>query len=241
MEFDHIRIILVGTAGPLNLGSVARAMKNFGLYHLTLVAPQCDPLSSDARKMAVHAQDVLNQAKTCDSLVEALAGCSRVLATTTKSRMAPVSLEPPDLAIPWLLEIEQPVALIFGSEESGLSNEELQLAQRWMCLPTHPNYPTLNLAQSVVLCCYELFRYGVEHQPIPPPEPSATIDAMEGYLEHFSSLLLEIGYLYPHTRNSRMEKFRHLLHRSQPSSAELAMLRGVISQMEWALKNQSGK
>ena len=236
MGLEHIQIVLVEPEGPLNLGSIARAMKNFGLRKLILVNPRCDPLSAEAQKMAVHAKDVLAEAQTVSSLVKALEGCPRAVATTARERMT-ATLESPETALSWLLELDQPTALIFGTEERGLSNAELQMAQSWLSIPTHPEYPTLNLAQSVALCCYELFRQSACSPAIQPQEAPATLDAMEAYLEHLSSLLLEVGYLYPHTKTSRMAKFRDLLHRSQPTASELALLRGVIRQVEWALQN----
>ncbi len=237
MGVAHLQIVLVEPEGPLNVGSIARAMKNFGFDKLVLVNPQCDLMSADAQKMAVHAKDVLENARHVSSLKEALTGCSRAVATTARQRVGNTSLKSPETALPWLLELEQPTALIFGPEERGLSNAELQIAQVWMSIPTHPGYPTLNLAQSVALCCYELFRHDSQTPPFFPQEEPATLDAMESYLEHLSSLLLDVGYLYPHTESSRMAKFRQLLHRSQPTASELALLRGVVRQVKWALEN----
>ncbi len=237
MEIEQIRIILVEPEGPLNVGSIARVMKNFGSTTLVLVNPQCDPLCRDARKMAVHAQDILETAQHHSSLQEALADCTRVVATTARKRTFARPLEFPRTTLPWLLEIDQPTALIFGNEERGLSNAELQLAQRWMTIPANPAYPTLNLAQSVALCCYELFQQSCLAVPETIEEKPATLGEMDAYLEQMAALLLEIGYLYPHTQAARMNKFRHLLYRATPSSTEVDMLRGIFTQMEWALKN----
>ncbi len=279
---ENIQIVLVEPQGPLNVGSIARVMKNFGLKKLVLVHPQCDPLSDDALKMAVHAKDVLEQASVVNTLREALQACPRAIATTVRERMLSIPLETPKTVLPWLLETNEPVALVFGSEDRGLSNEEMQLAPRWLRIPTHPGYPTLNLSQSVALCCYELFRHrhdissqnhetdedsSQSNDPVAQtpdsisnegnhPQSStsskrplvvsglsdgerpASLGAIEQYLGHLEAHLLEIGYLYPHTQASRIEKFRRLLHRANPSETELALLRGVISQMEWALKNR---
>lgn len=237
MGLKQIQIVLVRPEGPLNLGSIARVMKNFGLANLILVQPQCDRHSPDAQKMAVHAKEILAQARDVASLPEALVGCQRAIATTVRERITPIPLETPEVVFPWLLEVDEPTALVFGAEASGLSNADLQLAQRWLRIPTHPDSPTLNLAQAVALCCYELFRQQSLPPPAIPPKASAPLDAMEDYLAQMAALLLDIGYLYPHTRQSRMAKFRQLLHRSNPSPSELALLRGVLHQMEWALKN----
>ena len=187
--------------------------------------------------MAVHALEVLENARQTSSLADALTGCLRAVATTARQRLSTVPLEAPETALPRLLEIDGPTALIFGPEERGLSNAELALAQFRMRIPTNPEYPTLNLAQSVALCGYELFRQNPRTPLLDPQEEPASLDSMEAYLEHLAALLLEIGYLYPHTKNSRIAKFRQLLHRTQPLAAELALLRGVVGKMEWAVKN----
>jgi tRNA/rRNA methyltransferase len=237
----HIRIVLVEPAGPLNIGSVARAMKNMGLRQLILVNPHCDPLGDQARQMAVHAADVLEAAQQVATLPLALEGCFRAIATTARPRDAApaVPLESPRQALPWLLET--PSALIFGPEDRGLSNAELNHAQRFITIPSSPDYPSLNLAQAVAVCCYELYQ-SVQSPTVaqPPlslaqPEPDlAPMDEIEGYVAHLSSVLLQIGYLYPHTAASRMQKFRQIALRSQLSSSELALLRGILRQVEWA-------
>src|SRR6476469_9262844 len=153
----NIRIVLVEPAGPLNVGSVARVMKNMGLHQLVLVNPQCDYLGEEARLMAVRAADILETAKVVESLPAALVGCVRAIATTgDDSRSLPTQLEEPADALPWLLEA--PSALIFGREDCGLTNAELNRAQRLIRIPTSDAYTSLNLAQAVAICCYELYR-----------------------------------------------------------------------------------
>ena len=157
MTVAGVKIILVEPAGPMNVGSVARVMKNFCLNQLVLVNPRCEYLGDEALRMAVHAGDVLQSAKVVNTLPEGLQGCKRAIATTARSRDWEIPLEPPRIALPWLLEeIGQPAALIFGPEDRGLSNEELNYAQRFMRIPTNPEYASLNLATAVGICCYEL-------------------------------------------------------------------------------------
>jgi tRNA/rRNA methyltransferase len=237
----HIRIVLVEPAGPLNIGSVARVMKNMGLRNLVLVNPHCDPLGAEARQMAVHAADVLESAQQVPTLALALEGCFRAIATTARPRdvVPVVPLEPPRQALPWLLQL--PSALIFGPEDRGLSNAELNYAQRFVSIPSSPDYPSLNLAQAVAVCCYELYQ---SVQPQATSQPNSVVapenldlapmEAIDGYLEHLSSVLLQIGYLYPHTAPSRMQKFRQITLRSQLARPELALLRGILRQIEWA-------
>ncbi|HEY9748056.1 MAG TPA: RNA methyltransferase [Allocoleopsis sp.] len=262
----NVRIVLVEPAGPLNIGAIARVMKNMGLHQLVLVNPHCDPLGPEARQMAVHAIDLLTTAHVVPNLPTALQGCQRAIATTARPRAIETELEHPRTALPWLLaetagaenqteaghtELWQS-ALIFGPEDRGLSNEELNYAQRFIRIPSSPTYPSLNLAQAVAVCCYELYQciQGVplvgpgsvvsELAAIAPPASlavaTAPLEALEGYYQQLETLLLKIGYLYPHTATSRMEKFRRLFNRAELSTAEVAMLRGILSQMAWALQ-----
>jgi tRNA/rRNA methyltransferase len=253
MALARVRIVLVEPAGPLNVGAVARVMKNMGLGALVLVNPQCDPLGIEARQMAVHGVDILEAAQCVATLPAALTGCQRAIATTARSRTLPTQLEPPRTALPWLLEGTLTSALIFGPEDRGLSNTELNYAQRFVCIPSSSEYPSLNLAQAVAVCCYELYQSAqqlsqVESQSLPPTphkeQPqgdchaaeAAPLDVLEGYYEHLEAVLLKIGYLYPHTASARMEKFRRLLNRATPTTEDVNMLRGILRQMEWALQ-----
>ena len=245
---SQIKIILVEPAGALNVGSVARVMKNMGLQQLVLVNPQCDLHSEQAQWMAVHGSDVLAAAKVFDTLPEALQGCQRAIATTARSRSLPTNLETPAAALPWLLDPEiTSAALIFGPEDRGLSNTELNYAQRFVGIAANPEYPSLNLAQAVAVCVYELYQQAIsltatkitfakKDEVLSTP---AAIDAMEGYYQHLEALLLQIGYLYPHTAKARMKKFRRLFNRANLSTEELGMLRGILSQVELAIRGKT--
>ena len=268
IRLENVRIVLVEPAGPLNIGSAARVMKNMGLQRLVLVNPQCDPLGPEARQMAVHGVELLESAQIVGAIPDALHGCQRAIATTARPRTPETCLETPEEALPWLLNqaeemggdersIQLQSALIFGPEDRGLSSRELNYAQRFIQIPANPVYPSLNLAQAVAVCCYVLHRSTqgaiVETPPNPTESAFSTLTAeqktldkqsltadlehLEGYYQHLEAILLKIGYLYPHTAESRMEKFRRLLHRAAPSEQEVAMLRGILRQMEWALES----
>lgn len=250
----RVRIVLVEPAGPLNVGAIARAMKNMGLHRLVLVNPQCDPLGAEAYQMAVHAGEVLEATQQVATLPEALNGCQRAIATTARDRTLPTKLDTPRAGLPWLLEQSEAIsfqsALIFGPESRGLSNTELNYAQRFVQIPTHSAYPVLNLAQAVTICCYELYQSAQatvnesgweSNSSLNTSNPSdvASLNALEGYYQQLEAVLLKIGYLYPHTATSRMEKFRRLFNRTQLSRTEVAMLRGVLTQVEWAIQTGS--
>lgn len=253
----RIRVVLVEPAGARNVGSTARVMKNFGLSRLVLVNPQCEPMGEEARRMAVHGDDLLQQAVIVSSLPKALEGCQRAIATTGRPRAENISLELPEVALPWLLPpTDRPTtewgqsALLFGPEERGLSNHELVYAHRCIQIPSNAAYPSLNLAQAVGVCGYVLYRAALASPNLDisaqgvdvcskiannNTDSLADLENIEQYFQHLESLLLKIGYLYPHTALSRLEKFRRLLHRAAPSEQELAMLRGILRQMDWAL------
>ena len=241
----RVRIVLVEPAGALNVGSIARVMKNLGLSDWVLVNPHCEVRGAEARQMAVHADELLETAQIVETLPEALQGCQRAIATTARPRALATALEPPRTVLPWLLEpagTEAIGALIFGPEDRGLSNDELNYAQRFLCIPTNPAYPSLNLAQAVAICCYELSQLTLSNTPQPPSPPApqppdpAPIDSLEAYYQHLETLLLKVGYLHPHTASSRMQKLRRFYNRALPSAEEVALLRGMLRQMNWALQ-----
>jgi tRNA/rRNA methyltransferase len=239
---DRIRIILVEPAGALNVGSIARVMKNMGLTQLVIVNPQCDVLGEEATRMSVHAIDLLETARIVADLPTALQGCTRVIATTARERAIPTQLETPRQALPWLIDNTQHTALIFGREDSGLTNAELNYAQRYIRIPVGSEYSSLNLAQAVGVCVYELqmlmqntdTNITISSQ-LPQPIDIAPVELVEGYYQQLEALLLDIGYLLPHTALHRMEKIRRMYNRSQLSPNEVAMLRGMLRQVRWSL------
>jgi tRNA/rRNA methyltransferase len=246
MTIKGIKIILVEPAGPLNVGSTARVMKNFGLAQLILVNPQCDYLGAEAKLMAVRALDILESAIIVNSLPEALIGCRRAIATTGADHDWDAPLEAPSVALPWLLEeAAQPCAVIFGREDRGLSNQELNYAQRFIRIPSTEEYSSLNLAMAVGICCYELSQQATVSfdnknitKEIAQKNQLAPVELVESYYQQLELLLLRIGYLFPHTASSRMEKFRQLYNRAQLKNRELAMLRGILHQVQWALEQK---
>jgi tRNA/rRNA methyltransferase len=243
-SLHHIRIVLVEPAGALNIGSIARVMKNMGLSQLVIVNPQCEVTGEEATRMSVHAIDLLTAAQIVPDLPTALAGCTRVIATTARERAIPTLLETPRQALPWLVASTEPTALIFGREDSGLTNAELNYATRYLRIPVGSEYTSLNLAQAVGVCAYELQMClgSIDdpqnvRSPIPPQLDLAPVELVEGYYQQLETLLLEIGYLLPHTAAHRMEKIRRLYNRSQLSPNEVALLRGMLRQINWAIKS----
>lgn len=235
-----LRIVLVEPAGARNVGAIARVMMNFGLSDWAIVRPRCDIHGDEARQMAVHAAELLEQATLVEDLPSALAGCQWVAATTGQRDLRDLPLESPAQILPWLRQ--GPAALIFGREDSGLQRSELSLAQRYLTFPTNPAYPSLNLAQAVGLCCYHYACLPEADAPAvpqvecsPAPAVPAAFEQLHGYTSDLEALLLRVGYLHPHTAASRMEKIRAIAQRSALTAEEVALLRGMVRQLNWAL------
>jgi tRNA/rRNA methyltransferase len=234
-----LHLVLVEPAGPLNVGSVARLCANYGLTGLRLVAPRCDPLGEEARRMAVHGLAVLETARTYPTLAAALADCRRVVATSGRGEGEPLPLDPPERALAWLRAAPtiEPAALVFGREDRGLANDELRQAGRLLHIPTSSSYGSLNLSHAVAVVLHEWQRLqqdsSISALGARPPEPAPRA-ALEATLADAEALLLEVGFLHSHTARARMAKLRTLLQRAQPGSNEVALLRGMVAQLRWA-------
>ncbi len=242
-DLENIAIVVVEPQGERNLGAIARAMKNMGLGELILVNPRCDYQSVEAQTMAVHAKDVLAQAKVVDDLATALGDRQRIIATSARERILQSPMETPRQALPWLLDSNLKSALVFGREDSGLTNGELNQAHRFVRIPVHPQYPSLNLSQAVMVCTYELYQaslaMGIDNRvPTDGLEdgttmPLATNAQLDNYFHHLEKTLLNIQVLYPHTAHSKMAKFRRIYQRAALNSEEVALLRGILGQIDW--------
>ena len=239
--------MLVEPAGPLNVGSVARLCANFGIAELRLVAPRCDHLGEEARRMAVHGGALLEQARLFGDLTDAVADCRRVVATSGRIEQEALPLAPAGEALAWLrqgsLSADSTAALVFGREDRGLSNDELRQAGRVVRLSTAPAYSSLNLSHAVAICLHELQRLEEPPAASEPtwqqaaePSPRA---ALEAALSDAEALLLEVGFLYPHTAHARMAKLRALLQRAQVTDDEVALLRGMVRQLRWAAQRRT--
>ena len=240
-------VVLVEPAGPLNVGSVARLCANFQIDALRLINPRCDHLGQEARLMAVHAAAMLEGATVFSSLAGALADCRRVVATSGRHDGEPLPLLPPQEALSWLVEPSEtnnsPVAVVFGREDRGLSNDEMLQAGRLLSLGTGPAYSSLNLSHAAAVVLHELHQLPrgqppKTFSPLGLAEPCQRQD-LEGMLSDAESLLLEVGFLYPHTSHARMAKVRHLLQRAQISSEEVALVRGMVRQLRWASQSRN--
>jgi tRNA/rRNA methyltransferase len=232
MPLRNIRIVLVRPRGGANVGAVARAMKNMGLHDLVLVRPAI-VRTFWSKTMAVHAEDVLNRARRCDSLAEAVADCGLVVGTTCRNGLYREAAEPPrDVAIRMVtVARSNPVALVFGPEDHGLSNDDLKLCQQLISIPTDSGYASLNLAQAVMVCCYELFL--AAQKTVSTAQVLATAERVEFMFQRLQAAFLSIGFLHADNPDHIMFAFRRFLGRAQMEERDVSILLGLARQIEW--------
>lgn len=236
---DNIRIVLVQTYHPGNIGASARAMKTMGLTDLVLVNPRCFP-DDEASRLAAGAEDVIDGARVVASLEAAVADCVQVVGASARLRSLPLPHydEPEQMAAALVAHAaEAPVALVFGRERSGLTNEEIRLCSHQVSIPANPDYGILNLSQAVQVLAYEVFkawRLRSGHAPArPPSEQPPTREQLAHFQAHLSRVMHGSGFLtQPHARTEA--KLQALFARAQPSRKELSLLRGLLRSLEAA-------
>ena len=230
----HVRLVLVSTSHPGNIGAAARAMKTMGFDELVLVAPRHFP-DPDATAMAAGAQDVLAAARGVDTLDAALAGSTLAAGFSARGRELshpPVALREAASELV-ALSAQGTVALVFGNETSGLTNDELLRCQRLVRIPANPAYPSLNLAAAVMVACYELAATAGSHSiPAAAAGEPATSDDVRGFLAHLESSVLESGYIDPAKPGRFMERMRRLFARAGLEREEVRLMRGMLAAFE---------
>ncbi|WP_019626805.1 RNA methyltransferase [Thioalkalivibrio sp. ALJT] len=235
----HLRVVLVGTTHPGNIGSAARAMKAMGVTDLVLVAPEKFP-HADATALASGADDLLGGARVVDDLAAALADCVWVVGTSARLRTHSVPVLGPDVAAEQALThaAAGPVALVFGREHSGLTNHELDHCNAFVQIPTVQHFSSLNLAGSVQVMTYALRMAALGAMPQQAPaqeelrDPPATQVELEGLFAHFEQALTTIEVLDPENPRHLMRRLRHLYLRAGLSTSEVRMLRGILTHTE---------
>ncbi|OGT21273.1 MAG: tRNA (cytosine(32)/uridine(32)-2'-O)-methyltransferase TrmJ [Gammaproteobacteria bacterium RBG_16_57_12] len=237
MKLDNIRLVLMETSHPGNIGGCARAMKNMSLERLYLVNPLYFP-DPDADARAVGAIDVLERAVVCASLQEAVQDCAVVVGTSARHnrRIGNLVLDPKACAERIALESEAAqVALVFGREHSGLSNEELGLCNYLLTIPCNEAFSSLNLAAALQVVCYELFmqtrRTDTDSQATPQGE-LATGHEMDLFYQHMEQALVDVEFIKAKNPRKTMRRLRRLYNRAQLEKMELAILRGIFNAMQ---------
>lgn len=233
-----LSVILVSPKTAGNVGAAARAMLNMGASDLRLVSPRCDHLESGAVAMAVHAEEVLREARVFSSLREALTDRDLSIGTTARGRGdLPDPVHPAQIRS--IFGAAQAAAIVFGPEESGLSNDDLELCQLSIRIPT-AEYASLNLAQAVLLACYELLQQLPCDNTTPVVMPTAVSSSrlatraeMEGLYDHLEQVMHLTGYTDAVRARHTLRLWRAMLDRSLMSSAESRLFRGLLRQVNW--------
>ncbi|UYM16562.1 tRNA (cytosine(32)/uridine(32)-2'-O)-methyltransferase TrmJ [Endozoicomonas euniceicola] len=243
LALDNISIVLINTTHPGNIGAAARAMKAMGLSRLVLVGPADFP-SGHATALASGADDILANARVVDTLDEALAGCQFVVGTSARVRGVSLELVEPKVCASQILdEAEQAqVALVFGREDRGMTNEELRRCHLQVHIPTNPDFSSLNLGAAVQVMAYELRMTQLAGQggvevPKTKQVAHASQEDMERFYQHLYETLIQIGFLEHSSHEKIMAKLRRMYGRIRPDRVELSILRGILSETGKFAKN----
>ncbi|MDH5621804.1 MAG: RNA methyltransferase [Gammaproteobacteria bacterium] len=230
-----VRIVLVGTTHPGNIGAVARAMKNMGLSDLALVNPKHFP-HEDATARASGATDVLDNAKVVSTLAEALVDCVYVAGASARPRtIGWPTMGPRDCAERMMLEMKKgQVAAVFGPEKSGLNNDDLDLCHTLLTIPSNPDFSSLNLAMAVQVFTYELrVASALDGGPgFASEAPPATGEEMEHFYAHLEKVFEDVKFLDPDNPRYLMRRMRRLFIRARPDVNEVNILRGFLTAIE---------
>lgn len=236
---ENIKIVLVNTSHTGNIGSAARAMKTMGLSNLCLVDPVQAP-DGKASALAAGAGDVLGNATIVDTLEEAVADCGLVVGTSARSRTHSwPMLAPRECGEKMIKEVAKyPVALVFGRENNGLTNEELQQCHYHVCIPANPEYSSLNLAMAVQTLSYEVRMAWLAKQSIESEATDYPLNQdLERFYAHLESTLQGTDFIIPNHPGMVMTKLRRLFNRARPEAQELNILRGILSSIDKATQS----
>ncbi len=237
MKYDHLAVVLVAPQGPLNVGSTCRTMMNFGFSDLRLVNPCKEYQGLDARKMALSAQSMLENAKVFDTLNEALADCHLAFGTTRRFGKYRKQFFTPDTAgekIAGLADSHR-CALVLGREDNGLTTEELSLCHSFITIPTEDAFASMNLSHALTLFLYEISKaMKFTHPPGPVPQGKpATMAATEQMYAHMRETLCAIDYLDPQNPDHLLRTFRRIFSRAGLGERDVNIIRGLMSRIGW--------
>jgi tRNA (cytidine32/uridine32-2'-O)-methyltransferase len=241
MKLDNIKIVMVETTHPGNIGAAARAMKNMQLSNLALVNPKC-PVGERAYARASGANSVLDELTRFNTLPEALTDCHLVIGTSARIRsltwpqLNPREVGEKAVALP----DDQKLAVVFGREHAGLTNEELQHCHFTVNIPTNPDFSSLNVGAAVQVITYEIYQQYQQSnipaefmdQTVCEEEPIASSGELEGYFHHLEQVLIATGFIDAENPRQMMKRLRRLYQRVLPTQNEVNILRGILSSVE---------
>jgi len=239
--FTNLKVVLVEPKGPLNVGSVARLCANFEVHELRIISPKCDLYSLEAKKMALKGQKYLDKCKIFNNLEQAIFDCDLVLASCGRIDKSKESFfESPEDISKWITSKKHinNLAIVFGREDRGLTNEELLMAHKIFNIPSSDNYPSLNLSHAVSIILYELNKSSKRdlHMDLTVFDLASSKQINESFLE-IEEMLIRVGYLLKHTSRAKISKFKKYILRANTSIHEMNILRGIVHQINWFLNN----
>ena len=255
MKTDNLTVILVKPKGPINIGSVARVMMNFGFSRLRLVAPAKDYLSLSVKKMALSAFPVVEQAPVFDDLKTALADVQMAFGTTRRFGKYRKHFFTPARAAGKIRDFsaDMSCALVMGPEDTGLETKDLELCQHFIYIPTHEGYPSMNLSHALSVLLYEIFKDCGQNKQgkqdkqdkqdkaesgIAVPRSLANIDELEHMYEHMRETLLSIDFLDPQSPDHLLRVFRRIFGAAGLSSRDVRIIRGLMRRIDWTEKER---
>jgi tRNA/rRNA methyltransferase len=242
VSLERARVVLIETHYPGNLGAAARVMCNMGLRDLVLVAPGADRGDQAAKQMSTHGESILTNARIVTDIGEAIGDCVLVVGTSAKSGglFRRQTVGTPEEIMPHVaraLRQDRPAALVFGPEPTGLTNEVVARCQYLIQIPTAAEYSSLNLAQAVAICLYELRKAWLAPSPTPVLENVATVAAQEHMFQQLQTAFEEIHFLYGDKADALMHAVRHLLGKARLTDMETKVLLGLARQIRWYVAN----
>ena len=246
---DRLRIVMINTSDSGNIGAAARAMKTMGLRQLVLVQPDEFP-TAKATARASAAADLLHNARVVQTLDEAIGDCQLVFGTSARLRTIPWPLIDPRQGASRVMNEPEgaDIAILFGREDAGLTNEELRRCHFHICIPANEEYPVLNICVAIQVICYEMRMAALERQasPVAPDqsgmqqwdEPLVSSEDMERFLRHFEETLLDINFFDPNNPKQLVTRVRRLFLRTRMDRLEMNLLRGVLSTVQKRVKER---
>ena len=240
-NFSNLKVVLVEPKGPLNVGSIARLCANFGVDELRIVSPKCNIFSLEAKKMALKGQVYLDKCRIFSNIYQAIFDCDLVIASCGRLETSKdLVFESPEDISKWISSLKQinTLALLFGREDRGLTNNELLLAHKIFNIPTSEDYPSLNLSHAVSIILYELNKSARQElkKDLVVFNLASSKQINESFLE-IEEMLIKIGFLLKHTSSSKISKFKKYILRANTSVHEMNILRGIVKQIHWFLND----
>ena len=236
---DNIKVVLVGTLYTGNVGSACRAMANMGVRHLRLAAPNLQNSWDEGERMAVHATDIMHAREEFATFEEAVADCVAVVGTTARGGLYRQHVKTPRDAAPEILTLAEqgPVALVFGREDKGLTNDEVAQCTHLVRIPVDEGYTSLNLAQAVLITCYEIFAARGVYQPPHEKAPPAPQAQKMQLMKNWEIMLREIGFMNELQSDHMMQGIHRIFSRGVFTRDDAAIMLGVARQALWAHRN----